>query len=98
MTNSTTINNASVIVSGTVYRAWWEGMENWIGEALYQDAFSAKLWVPEEYKEYQQEQDEDYRPGIFSWEPIGKFMYHLYEDNVPTGVVIECETVYKVIV
>ena len=85
-----------ITVSRHVYKAWWEHMEGWIGEALYEDLFSAKLWVPEEYKEWMQEADEDYRPGIFSWEPIGKYMFHLYEDNAPTGVVIEQEGVFKV--
>lgn len=88
-----------ISIARFVWRAWWENMDGWIGEAVYDNEFSAKLWVPEEYKEFQQEaaeNSEDYRPGVFSWVPIGKFMFHLYEDDAPTGVVIQSEEVYKV--
>jgi len=83
-------------IANYVFPVRWDGMQDWVGEAIYADAKSAHLWVPEEYKEWMREGDPDYIPGVFSWVEIGKYMWHLYEDDSPVGIVVTKELVYKV--
>jgi hypothetical protein len=80
---------------GTVFTVRWDGMEDSI-EAVYADLRSAQLWVPEDYKDWMRYGDPGFIPGIFSWIAIGKFMWHLYENGSPVGIVVTQEIVNKV--
>lgn len=87
-------NNIEAV--GAVFRASWDNVPDWWGEAIYADLFSAQLLVPEDYKEWMQEQDPYWQPGVFSWLPIGWTYHHLYEDGEAVGIVVKRDTVFKV--
>jgi len=72
----------------------------WPGNALYADIEYAKFCAEQDfvdsfYDKWQAGYENADGPGYFSWEPIGKAYYHMYENTIPTGVALKVRPIHS---
>jgi hypothetical protein len=73
-----------------VFQTWWDNHDLWDGSALYDDLIGAKTNAELDYIADTYDWVAD---PILTWLPIGKDMWHLYDEGEATGVGIQLRSV-----
>lgn len=74
-----------------VWEVFLEDFPDWDGDQLYDELLYAKFCAEQDYKETIVSS----RDKPFTWEQVTREYWHMYLDDVPTGVAIRKRPVYS---